>query len=180
MAEIFTIGYAGLDLARFVDILKSNAVKYLIDVRSVPKSQYFTPFNDTNLKIELPKHGIEYLHFKNEFGARQDDPAFYTNGVVDFDKFAVSPQFQSGIDKVAKLCENGAVCLMCAEIDPINCHRAILVARHLPAVTHIIAKRNGETKTETQTELETRLCEMFKTDPATAYQKQNQKIGFKS
>ena len=177
---MFTIGYAGVQIQQFIDILKSNGVTHLIDVRSLPKSQYFSAFNDTNLRPSLEKHGIKYLHFKNEFGARQDNPAFYTSGVMDFEKFTKSPQFQGGVSAVGDITKNGGVvCLMCAEIDPINCHRAFC-ARAFQNVAHIIASRNGEVAYETQNDLENRLLEMYKTtDPKIAYQKHNQKIGFK-
>ena len=45
---------------------------------------------------------------------------------------------------------------MCAEIDPINCHRFILVGRYLADVTNIIAKRNGTITYETKHETEKR------------------------
>jgi len=35
----FTIGYAGVQIDRFVKILKDLQVSYLIDVRSLPKSK---------------------------------------------------------------------------------------------------------------------------------------------
>ena len=46
---------------------------------------------------------------------------------------------------------------MCTEIDPINCHRFILVGRYLNNVINIIAKRNGEVFYETKAETEKRI-----------------------
>jgi len=43
---IYTIGYAGCDIDRFVKILQDKKVDILIDVRSIPKSQYFKDFNN--------------------------------------------------------------------------------------------------------------------------------------
>ena len=73
---------------------------------------------------------------------------------------------------------------MCAEIDPVNCHRAILCGKEIFAnglnVTHIVAKRNGETYFESQEELENRLLQTTKVNNLSeAYQKQNKKIGYK-
>jgi len=163
MKNVKTIGYAGFtDFASFIAVLKNHNVTDLIDVRSVPRSQYFTAFNDSNLQRELPKYGIAYQSFKTEFGARVENLIYYTNGVVDFEKFAQSPEFNSGIQKIEKLIgDNKNICLMCAEIDPINCHRAILCgrnfAKHNINVEHIIAKRNGEVIIETQEQVEKRL-----------------------
>ena len=50
--------------------------------------------------------------------------------------------FQNGVNKLIKSMEQGYVfALMCAEKDPINCHRAIMVSRYFSKlgymVTHI-------------------------------------------
>ena len=186
MNKIFTIGYAGIKLTTFIEVLKENKISFLIDVRSVPRSQYFPAFNDKNIQGELLKNGIEYSNFKNEFGARQYDKDFYTNGVLNFEKFSKSKQFQNGIKLIKDLTKKNNICLMCAEIDPLNCHRAILIAKEVNysgfEVVHIIAKRNGEITYENHTDLEKRLLETYKkqTDNLQiAYQKHNAIIGHK-
>ena len=73
---------------------------------------------------------------------------------------------------------------MCAEIDPINCHRSILCAKEIYTndmkVFHIIAKRNGETYFESQEDFEKRLLKETKASKLIdAYRKQNKKIGYK-
>ncbi len=182
---IYTIGYAGVDIDRFVQILKQKRISYLIDVRSLPKSKYFYQFNDTFLSKTLANVGIKYQNWRREFGARQDDAEFYTDGILDYEKFAQSKQFQEGICAIKKLDMQGEnICLMCAEIDPIICHRAILCAKEIFAngmnVTHIIAKRNGKTYNEDQKDFEQRLLETTKINNlAEAYRKQNKKIGYK-
>ena len=85
---IFTIGYAGTNIERFIQILRENSISLLIDVRSLPKSKYFNYFNDTFPKGSLAKFGIRYENWKIEFGARQDNLKFYTNSILDYEKFA--------------------------------------------------------------------------------------------
>ena len=182
---IYTIGYAGVTIDRFVQILKNMKISLLIDVRSVPKSQYFYQFNNNLLSRILANVDIKYENWKDEFGARQDNLKFYTNSILDYEKFAQSEQFQSGILKLKNLYKQDSnVCLMCAEIDPINCHRAILCAKEIYAndmkVVHVIAKRNGETYFESQEDFEKRLLKETKTSNLIdAYRKQNKKIGYK-
>lgn len=182
---IYTIGYAGTDIERFVQILKDKKITLLMDVRSIPKSQYFYQYNNNLLSKTLANVGIRYENWKHEFGARQETKDFYTDNILDYEKFAKSRQFQGGVSKIKKLENQGEnVCLMCAEIDPINCHRAILCGKELYAngldVTHVIAKRNGETYFENQKEFEKRLLETTKINNLSeAYQKQNKKIGYK-
>jgi uncharacterized protein (DUF488 family) len=188
MKNVKTIGYAGLGgLQGLFGLLGAHGITDLIDVRSVPRSRYFCEFNDFNLKRESQKHGIEYHCFKTEFGARVENLIYFTNGVVDFEKFAKSAEFQSGISRVLEMLNGGkTVCLLCAEIDPINCHRAILCARNLAKsgieIDHIIARRGGEISIENHAETEKRLLEMFgkfTNDLGVAYELQNKKIGYK-
>lgn len=142
-------------------------------------------FNDVNLKRTLAETNIQYENWKMEFGARQLNVNFYTDNTLDYDKFANSQQFKKGIDKVKDLDKNNInICLMCAEIDPISCHRAILCGKEIYknniVVKHIIAKRNGETYLENQNQFEQRLIEITKINNLSeAYRIQNKKIGCK-
>lgn len=182
---IYTIGYAGTTIGQFLQILKDKNVSLLIDVRSIPKSQYFYQFNDNLLSKALANIDIKYENWKREFGARQEGRNFYTDNILDYEMFAKSEQFQTGIAKIKELENQGKnICLMCAEIDPINCHRAILCGKEIFAngmdVTHIIAKRNGEVIAENQKEFEKRLLATTKINNlCEAYRKQNRKIGYK-
>lgn len=160
MAKVFTIGYAGIQLPQFIDVLQQNGVTLLIDVRSMPRSRYFAAYNDMALSKELAKHNIRYEHWR-EFGARQLDYKYET--------IANSELFQKALGRLKNSQET--VCLMCAEIDPINCHRFILVGRYLDNVTNIIAKRNGEVIYETKSETEKRING--------DYEKQSAKIEYK-
>jgi len=146
MAKVFTIGYAGIQLSQFIDVLLQNGVTMLIDVRSMPRSLYFPNYNNYSLAKELAKQNIRYEH-RWEFGARQLDYKYET--------IANSEPFQRALTRLKGSDE--IVCLMCAEIDPINCHRFILVGRYLDDVTNIIAKRNGEVLYESKAETEKRI-----------------------
>ncbi len=182
---IYTIGYAGATLERFTNVLVQKDVKLLIDVRSVPRSSYFEMFNDVSLQRALAEKRIRYENWKIEFGARQTNLEFFTNDILDYEKFAKSQQFRIGIQKLKeknKYFEN--ICLMCAEIDPINCHRAVLCAREIAKegfdIEHIILKRNGERIFENHEDFEARLQKTLRVKSIDeAYRKQNKKIGCK-
>ena len=160
MAKVFTIGYAGIQLPRFIAVLQQNGVTLLIDVRSMPRSRYFASYNDVSLSKELAKYNIRYEHWR-EFGARQLDYKYET--------IAISEAFQKALERLKNSQET--ICLMCAEIDPINCHRFVLVGRYLDDVINIIAKRNGEVIYETKSETERRING--------DYEKQGAKIEYK-
>ena len=154
---IYTIGYTSFPIDEFVRVVKEHGIGCIVDVRSVPRSAYYTDFDEGFLKETLRENKILYRNYKREFGARQEDQAFYPHGYLDFEKFAASEAFKEGIEKVDEGCRLGyTFALMCAEKDPFNCHRCILVGRkfkeHGYEVLHI-----EKGKTETQEDIESRL-----------------------
>lgn len=150
--KIYTIGYTAVEIDRFISILKKYNISCLIDVRSIPLSKFYVNYNKENLARVLKENEIIYRNYDKEFGARQTNKAFYVKeGYLDFEKFAHSDIFLEGIKKINKGLElNQSFVLMCAEKDPINCHRAILIGRQLFLkefdVEHIVFD-NGEVKT---------------------------------
>jgi len=100
-------------------------------------------FNRENLKQLLQESGIAYVFLGKELGARSDDPSCYDRGKIQFDRLARSKSFMEGINRVKEGMKNYRVALMCAEKEPLTCHRAILVSRYIEAegieVEHILA-----------------------------------------
>ena len=195
--RIYTIGYSAFDIDSFICALKDYGVNCLIDVRSVPSSSYFPEYNEKALKNRLETEHIRYRHYP-EFGARQPEQQYYSqNGYLDFDHYLKSHEFLGGIKRVlAGIQMNYCFSLMCAEKDPINCHRAIMVARGFEEagcnVQHIRVDGGGKPFLEDQRELEKRLMKKQGDDPdqismletmeeriARAYQKQNALIGYR-
>src|SRR5687767_2893711 len=62
MLELMTIGYEGLSLREFFDLLSRCKVERLIDVRAVPLSRK-KGFSKTPLSEQLARRGIEYTHY---------------------------------------------------------------------------------------------------------------------
>lgn len=192
---IYTIGYTAFSINEFIETIKNFGISCVIDVRSSPFSNYYTDYNKDTLERTLKEHNILYRNYANEFGARQTNHAFYSGDIVDFDKFIKSTQFLEGVSKVKKGIERGyKFVLMCAEKDPIKCHRSIMLGKGFSEngfdVKHIVSK----TEIESQRELEERLLEMYHQDRfqltlfggeqsdskllADAYKKQNLAIGY--
>ena len=133
--EVFTIGHSTHPQELFLDLLKQHAITALCDVRSKPYSRMSPQFNREDLEKALPAMGIEYRFLGKELGARTEDPACYESGKVQYERLAQTELFQNGLKRIVRGVENGfRIAVMCAEKEPLECHRAILVARHLAAL----------------------------------------------
>ena len=111
-------------------------------MRSAPYSRYSPQFNRESLGNALKQDGIKYVILGRELGARSDDPSCYEDGRVQYARLARADLFRSGIERVERGSKHHRVALMCAEKDPMECHRAILVAPALlqggMSVQHIL------------------------------------------
>lgn len=141
--SVLTIGHSTHSLEAFVKLLKSHSVGAVADIRSTPYSRYSPHFNRESLRGALHRHQIRYVFLGRELGARSDDPSCYENGRVRYRLLAQTELFQRGIERVESGSSTYRIALMCAEKDPLDCHRAILVApalsRNGTTVQHILA-----------------------------------------
>lgn len=158
---IHTIGYAAHNVESFIAALKKFNITAIADVRSQPYSKFKPEFNKEHLKKVLVTNGIEYVFLGDNIGARIRAPECYKNGQVDYELISKHPLFQEGIDRLLKGMEKFSIALMCAEKDPINCHRTILICKHLKRyqleIYHILDANNLESQSET----ELRLMKLF-------------------
>ncbi len=155
---VYTIGYAGFSIGDFVGSLREHGVSVLVDVRSSPFSGHYQEYNKDQLKQTLWRKHIYYRNYAREFGARQPERSYYPKGYLDFELFAQSSAFQDGVRKIETSMEQDfRFALMCAEIEPIDCHRAILVARafanHGYEVIHLRPQRGPLTHRELERKL---------------------------
>lgn len=159
-----TIGHSTYPLDRFIKLLQAHGADTVLDVRSVPYSRFNPQFNRETLKTDLELADIRYLFLGDRLGARREESEVcYPDGAVCFEKVRRLDLFQQGIDEVERMLSDGRhPVLMCAEKDPFDCHRFVLVSRELAArdiaVAHILA--TGDTVS--QSALEDHLLEKYK------------------
>ena len=128
--RLYTVGHSSQSLEEFLTLLQRHGINCVVDVRSVPASKYAPQFNEESIKTFLKLHGIQYLPFGNEFGARRTD-CINDEGQVDFEVAVTTPLFQQGAKRLMKGLEKGfCIALMCSEADPLECHRFSLVSRY--------------------------------------------------
>lgn len=146
---IFTIGHSNHEIGVFVDLLRRHNITALADVRSHPASRRFPQFDKTPLSRALTDAKLRYVFLGDALGARPRDPACYSDGRADFDRIRATAAFANGLRRVREGGEAFRICLMCAERDPAQCHRALLVGQALhegdTSVMHILADGGLET-----------------------------------
>lgn len=135
--ELFTVGHSTHSTAHFIALLQRHGVDAVVDVRSVPHSAYNPQFNRDALQKSLRDNAIQYVFLGRELGARSDNPACYVDGKVQFKLLAAQPLFARGIERLRRGMAQYRVAIMCAEKDPLTCHRMILVCRRMRALTSI-------------------------------------------
>lgn len=195
---VLSIGHSQHKPEYFIKMLKHHNVNYVLDVRSVPYSQFASDYNRENIKELLSKYNINYSYMGDFFGARPTDRSLYSkDGYLDFKKVRHSVPFIKGYNNVLKGIKQGnRIAFMCTEKDPIDCHRAIMVTKAFSdsgvRVEHILP----DNSIQTQKDLDLRLLNkyyperwqlsLFSPEAQTeeeylelAYQRRNQDIGFK-
>ena len=141
---VFTVGHSNHSLETFLGLLEYHNVGMVADVRSSPYSRYVPHFNKNVLEATLQKAGIAYVYLGGELGGRPTDPSCYDeNGQVMYNRVADTDLFNNALDLVMRTADDHRVALMCAEKEPLECHRTLLVARAFAAggvsVEHILA-----------------------------------------
>ena len=152
-----TIGHSSHTLERFMALLQQYRVTALADVRSMPYSRFSPQFNRTPLKEHLSENGIRYVFLGRELGARPEDPSCYIDGRVQYRKLAQTALFMSGIERVTKGAAKYRIALMCAERDPLDCHRTLLIGRALVdlfvQVDHVLSDGSLESHADAMSRL---------------------------
>jgi uncharacterized protein (DUF488 family) len=124
-----------MEAPTFVKLLNHFEISLLIDVRSNPRSLRFPHFDREELTSTLKLSEIQYLFLGEELGGRPEDlKAYRSDGVVDYRSRRNSASFRAGIARVLDELEQRNLALMCAEEDPLTCHRFLMICPELVSV----------------------------------------------
>ena len=141
--DLFTIGHSNHPIEQFLALMQGAGVTAIADVRSVPSSRRYPWFSRTRLADRLAREGLAYVPLGDALGGRPRDPALLRDGVADYEAMAGTPEFRAGLDRVSEGARSFRICLMCAEREPLDCHRCLLIAPALAArglaIGHILA-----------------------------------------
>ncbi len=157
ISMLHTIGHSHHSMERFIGLLRRYGITAVADVRSSPYSSYCPQFNREVLAADLMQADIDYVFMGKELGARPDDPSCYENGRVNFLKLAERTEFREGLEHLREGMKKHRIALMCAEKEPLECHRMILICRNLRQfgirIRHILADGSIEERTDAEKRL---------------------------
>ena len=189
MPELFTIGHSTHSWDKFLGLLRQRRIEAVADVRSSPYSRFNPQFNRETLQRALREQGISYVFLGEELGARRSEPECYVNGKVDYSLIAQMPAFIRGLDRLMQGAAKMRIAVMCAEKDPLDCHRCILISPRLKERSINVQHIHDDGTLESQDEAERRLVKKFNLvepglfQPDTeilteAYRRQGEKIAY--
>ena len=190
---LYTIGHSNHTISHFIALLKRHKINMVVDVRSLPYSRYCSQFNKNVISAALQAVNIKYIFLGKELGARPDVPECYEGGCVDFKWIAGRKEFKDGLQLLLTDIGKYHIVLMCAEKEPLECHRTVLICRklkeHKVSIKHILEDGRIENHHDT----ERRLVKMLKIEPTLfelekkesdlieqAYDQQSQNISHRS
>lgn len=127
---LYTLGYEGLRPEDFVNRLKENDIKVLVDVREISWSRKIG-FSKSQLENIVSQHGIKYIHMQKLGSPSAIRKRFKQD--ADYERFFneyrdyLDTQIQE-LKVLQKIVEDTACCLMCFEKDANLCHRKIVAS----------------------------------------------------
>jgi uncharacterized protein (DUF488 family) len=189
MNKLYTIGHSNHDLDSFVHLLKMNAITALADVRSSPYSKFTPQFNREVLQKVLKENRIAYVYLGAELGPRSENPACYVADKVQYGRLARTDLFLQGVERLLTGLKTYRIAIMCAEKDPITCHRMILVCRAIRSkpieIVHILEDGSieplGDSERRLMRDLKMRQLRLFESPEdliQRAYDTQGDKIAY--
>ena len=130
-SRIWTIGHSTRSADEFLQLLQTNTIDGLADVRTIPKSRRHPHFGGAALAARLKENGIEYRHFAPLGGLRKPRPdspngAWRNQAFRGYADHMMTPDFAAGVDELLEFGERRNVAVMCAEAVWWQCHRMLL------------------------------------------------------
>lgn len=181
MMDLMTVGHSNASWDEFHYVLDHFDVGCVIDVRSSPRSRW-QHFNKPQLRVRLNQVGISYVHLGDNLGGRP------VNGSADYATRHGTADFTMAIDSVLAIAARCRPALLCSERDPLQCHRFLLISRHLHSLSNVrVAHIRHDGTLEAHEQAEERLLAMHKLSGnlladrgqrlAEAYARQELKLG---
>lgn len=144
---LFTIGHSNRTAEAFRSILESHEIRGLVDVRRFPASRRHPHFARAALESLLARARIHYRHEPALGGHRDPRPGspnttWHEDAFRGYADHMASPEFGAALRALLEAARERPTAVMCAEADPLRCHRQLLADALVVAgaqVLHVVA-----------------------------------------
>lgn len=128
---VCTIGHSTRSLDVFINLLKTNEVTHVLDVRTIPRSRQNPQFDKETLPNALQASGINYTHLPGLGGLRHPQKDSINGGWRNasfrgYADYMQTPEFGMNVQSVMGFAMGERCALMCAEAVPWRCHRSLI------------------------------------------------------
>ena len=140
---IWTVGHSTLPIEDFIDLLASQRIDVVADVRRFPASRRHPQYNREQLERSLAEAGVKYASFQ-DLGGRREPRVDSTNSAwrnASFRGYAdymETPAFETAINRLVTAARGRRVAVMCAEAVWWRCHRSLIADYLTAAGTQIL------------------------------------------
>ena len=156
--RVLSVGHSNHDLPHLIELLRAAGVEAVADVRSSPFSRRHPDFNRPELEFGLKAAGIVYVFLGALLGGRPQPAELYDEeGRVDYRRVRATDFFRRGLVRVERARGKYRVALLCAEEDPLDCHRGLMIAPALVERGLQPGHLRGDGSVETTAQFEARL-----------------------
>lgn len=130
--EIWTIGHSNRSIETFLELLASQSIEAVVDVRRFPGSRKWPHFGQEALKQSLADAGVAYRHFVDLGGRRgkraPDSPnrGWRVEAFNAYADYLATDEFRKALASLEELARSKRTAMMCSEALPWQCHRRII------------------------------------------------------
>jgi uncharacterized protein (DUF488 family) len=185
--RLLSVGHSNHDWPRLLGLLRGAGVTAVADVRSSPFSRRLPEYNRAALEGALRANGLAFVYLGDLLGGRPADRDLYhPEGWADYERIRQTAAFGRGLDRLLRGTDRFTVAILCAEEDPLDCHRGLmitpaLVERGVPPL-HL----RGDGSLQTTADMEKNLLDktgltqwLFGDALAEAYRRMNAKVAYR-
>jgi uncharacterized protein (DUF488 family) len=153
---MLTIGHSTLPIDVFLHVLADNNVRWLVDIRTIPRSRHNPQYAQEALAASLHELHFGYRWQQALGGLRKplkDSPntAWRNTSFRGYADYMQTPEFAEAMDELLSGHHLEHTVIMCAEAVPWRCHRSLVAdaatVRGI-AVEHIYYDSAGKSRRE--------------------------------
>lgn len=129
---LYTIGHSNHDIERFIQLIRSAEIQTLVDVRALPTSRRHPQFEGGRLGRAAANADVAYHWAGRELGGYRSGKsssvhsALKPAGLRAYADYMDTPEFRAAVSRLIELASKTRVVIMCAEKQPIHCHRSLI------------------------------------------------------